>query len=56
MKNRTYTAKSFSALRKKKDQLLRDKKMIRGSSAIQFMDMIWEGNKKVWLMIYREPA
>jgi len=56
MKNRTYIGTSFEDLKKKKDELLKDKKMVRGSTAIQFMDIVYIGTLKRWLMIYRSTS
>ena len=55
MKNRTYIGKSFEDLKKKKDELVRQKKMVIGSTGVQWMGDIWVGGLKKWLLIYREP-
>ena len=53
MKNRTYIGRSLNDLIKKKNELLKEKKMVVGSSGVQFMDMVYVGKVGKWLMIYR---
>ena len=53
MKNRTYIGRSLNDLIKKKNELLKEKKMVVGSSGVQFMDMVYVGKVRKWLMIYR---
>ncbi len=55
MKNRTYIGESFEDLKNKKDELLKAKKMVVGSTGVQWMGDIWVGDLKRWLLIYREP-